>query len=806
MDRRTLLFILGFTVIFFLINQWFDHGRLQKEAPPLTQPATEVIVEGTPSAPQLLSPAELKQLQFVKLYEDIEFLKFATYGYFQDVNFLTLAWRKDPPKVLFAKNPEETVSNVFRLYLVKPPENIGDPIIYAIYPNQKIEIPYVPTEGEYSILLLYFKGETAYKIEGFSKGTKTITIPELPSEPALILFKYQKEYYSPYAVMSPSTKKVHYLDHFPTLLASSSVTYPEDADLSEDFKKQKYFVLENEYQQLVFTNVNGALAEINLPFRSEKNPSSVVLPIGFDRTMKKDYPYSDSFPLYSYQTINEAGKIVTIENPVKGGYYPLLRRNIFDWNTTYRIPPHYYALNIHWESSPPETFLFELKRFEKNLIEFESVQGNRRIIKTFTLPENPYLAPYCFDLTVKIEGDARGLTIIPGIPEVELISGSFVPTLKYNISKNQKDFVEDIKVPKDSITFSQLTPNWICNGNGFFGIILNPLTKILPGLRVHAVPGELVPSRITIIDALYHRYPADKYPGYEMDISLPSKSTTTKFRIFAGPFDQKILQRVDETFTDLKTGRSPNYIEAKSYHGWFAFISKPFAKFLFLLMNFFYQLTHSWGISIILLTIALRIMLYPLNSWSIKSTLKMQTIGPKVADLQEKYKKDPKRSQLEIMNLYRKEGVNPFGGCLPLIIQLPFLFGMLDLLKSSFELRGASFIPGWIDNLAAPDIVFSWKYPIIFVGNSFHFLPILLGIIMYIQQKYSSMRQVQTTLTDQQKQQRTMGNIMTIVFAVLFYHFPSGLNIYWISSTLLGIVQQWWIMKRKPTKLVSTKK
>lgn len=180
----------------------------------------------------------------------------------------------------------------------------------------------------------------------------------------------------------------------------------------------------------------------------------------------------------------------------------------------------------------------------------------------------------------------------------------------------------------------------------------------------------------------------------------------------------------------------------------------------------------------------------------------MQNVAPKVKALQDKYKKDPKRAQLEVMNLYRREGVNPFGGCLPLIIQLPFLFGMFDLLKSSFELRGASFIPGWIDNLAAPDVVFSWKYPIIFLGNSFHLLPILLGLIMYIQQKYSSMSQAQAhgPMTDQQKQQRSMGNIMTIVFTVLFYHFPSGLNIYWISSTLLGILQQWWIMKRQPMK------
>ena len=136
-------------------------------------------------------------------------------------------------------------------------------------------------------------------------------------------------------------------------------------------------------------------------------------------------------------------------------------------------------------------------------------------------------------------------------------------------------------------------------------------------------------------------------------------------------------------------------------------------------------------------------------------------------------------------------------GCLPLLIQMPFLIGMFDLLKSSFELRGVSFIPGWIDNLTAPDVLFTWNYPIVFFGTQFHVLPILLGVVMYIQQKFSStISKNQKILTDQQKQQKFMGNIMVIVFAVMFYHFPSGLNIYWLSSMLLGILQQWYMTKK----------
>ena len=129
------------------------------------------------------------------------------------------------------------------------------------------------------------------------------------------------------------------------------------------------------------------------------------------------------------------------------------------------------------------------------------------------------------------------------------------------------------------------------------------------------------------------------------------------------------------------------------------------------------------------------------------------------------------------MNLYRERGVNPVSGCLPLLIQMPFLIGMFDLLKSSFALRGAPFIPGWIDDLTAPDVLFRWNYPIFFIGNEFHFLPILLGlsdvssatILVYSSERSKSM-------TDQQRQQKAMGTMMTVVFAVMFYNFPSGLK------------------------------
>jgi YidC/Oxa1 family membrane protein insertase len=165
--------------------------------------------------------------------------------------------------------------------------------------------------------------------------------------------------------------------------------------------------------------------------------------------------------------------------------------------------------------------------------------------------------------------------------------------------------------------------------------------------------------------------------------------------------------------------------------------------------------------------------------------------------IQEKHKKDPRRAQLEVMAIYKESGINPMTGCIPMLLQMPFLMGMFYLLKSSFPLRGAPFIPGWIDDLAAPDILFSWGQPIWFVGNELHLLPILMGLSMYLQQKLTAPAAVPgEPETDAQKQQKMMGLMMSVVFVLLFYNFPSGLNLYFMFSTLLGIAQQWWMMKK----------
>lgn len=563
-------------------------------------------------------------------------------------------------------------------------------------------------------------------------------------------------------------------------------------------KEEAFYVIENEFQQLVFSTTGGCLTEINLPFKTKENQASSVNEIKLDRQIINSSKPNAFFPVKTY-TVFENGKIIKKQGSLSG-YNPLLRRKIVGSNEA--IPSKFYALNIISDNENIENAKFDVVKLQKDLIQFELVLTNRRIVKTYQFATD---APYVFDLTISIEGESKNLWLSSGVPEVELTSGRYEPILKMRTFKNQKSVVEKLSLPKTQTSISSIYPDWICNSNGFFGIIIDPLQEISAGYRIKYIDGQAFPTRLSLIDPQYHLYPANKYPGYEMFLPLKPVSEKTAFRIFAGPLAKDILNAIDATYSNAITGYYPDYKAALSFQGIFAFISEPFAKLMFILMQLFYKTTHSWGISIILLTLILRIMLYPLNAWAIKSQMKMQELGPKMQEIQKRFAKNPQKAKMEQMKLFREKGTNPLMGCFPLFIQLPFLIGMYDLLKSSFELRGTVFIPGWIDNLTSPDIVFSWNMPIPLIGTEFHALPIIMGLVMFLQSKFSSGSPKDVSqMTDQQRQQKAISTIMPVIFTVIFYKMPSGLNIYYLFFSLFGILQQWYMNKRTNKKLIKT--
>ncbi len=778
MDKRTIIFVLLVATTFFGLNFFFSYQRDEKNR--------EIIKQQDVKKKEKLAKlqeefkgrtVEASSLPIVKLETGSEII---AYGIDDNGSTLALAWDSTLPESLTVNGKPQILQTANVV--------LGGPVVYAPADFQNLTIATVPEIGAYDVQLVSFpKNNSPVVTLGVLKeGELEIPMGSL-NENALVLYKTPQGWLPLgfYEGRSGAFVELQMLPALTGLTQPLSISAPKEAVS----KEQKYYVLENAYQQLVFTNVGGALIEINLPFKSEEDPHSAVKEIGFDRQIAEQSPQNARFPAHPYYTPDskeehQPGKV--------GGYYPLLRRGIFN-NKPIEVAPQYYALNLVSDYPEMAELIYEVKEFTNDKIVFEATQPHRKITKIYTLAKGSGGAPYILDLALKIEGDSRGLWLTSGVPEVEIMSNHSSPQIQYRVNRKGKGDVEKLSLPKgrETVTVSSVYPDWVVNSNGYLGMILDPLDEIGAGYRASAIQGTTLPTRLTVIDPKYNPYPATKYPGYQVLMPIPAKSGTLNFRIYSGPFEEGVLKSVDKTYSDPATGYNPDYIACRTFYGWFSFISEPFAKILFVVMKFFHTLTHSWGFSIILLTIFLRLLLYPLNAWSIKSMRRMQQLSPQIQAIQQKYKKEPKKAQIEIMSLYREKKVNPFTGCIPIVIQIPFLIAMFDLLKSSFQLRGAVFIPGWINDLTAPDVLFQWKTPIFFIGNQFHLLPILLGIVMFFQQRLmSTAPKDPNKMTDQQRQQKTMGTVMTVVFMVMFYHFPSGLNLYWLSSMLLGILQQ----------------
>lgn len=210
-------------------------------------------------------------------------------------------------------------------------------------------------------------------------------------------------------------------------------------------------------------------------------------------------------------------------------------------------------------------------------------------------------------------------------------------------------------------------------------------------------------------------------------------------------------------------------LKAVVEYGFITFFAKP----LFYLLEWLHEITGNWGWAIVLLTIIVRIILYPLTHKGMVSMQKLKDIAPKLKEIQEKYKGDPQKMQLHMMELYKKHGVNPFGGCFPLLLQMPIFFAIYRVLYNAIELKGADWIL-WIDDLSAMDPYF--------------ILPIIMGATMFWQQKITP-----TTFTDPIQQK--IFTYMPLIFTIFFITFPAGLVLYWLVNNIASIIQQYIINK-----------
>ena len=276
-----------------------------------------------------------------------------------------------------------------------------------------------------------------------------------------------------------------------------------------------------------------------------------------------------------------------------------------------------------------------------------------------------------------------------------------------------------------------------------------------------------------------NKYQVD-YLTPEKEIKPKSISVNTNY-FFAGAKVLNILDRIND---ELKLDLFDRAID----FGWFYFITKP----MFYALKYCYDLVGNFGLSILIITILVKLLLYPLASKSFNSMSKMKKIQPQVTALREKYADDKMKQNQAIMDLYKKEKVNPAAGCLPMLIQIPIFFSLYKVLFITIEMHHAKFF-GWIKDLSAPDPtsifnlfgLINWTPPSFLIIGAW---PLIMAITMYLQQKFNP--------EPSDPVQAQMMKFLPLIFLFMFASFPSGLVIYWAWSNILSILQQYFIMRK----------
>ncbi|MCM8791865.1 MAG: YidC/Oxa1 family insertase periplasmic-domain containing protein [Candidatus Omnitrophica bacterium] len=252
---------------------------------------------------------------------------------------------------------------------------------------------------------------------------------------------------------------------------------------------------------------------------------------------------------------------------------------------------------------------------------------------------------------------------------------------------------------------------------------------------------------------------------YKKLLLSPQEKKELNFYIYLGPQNLEKISSLNNKWSQI------------IYYGFFNEISRPILG----LLKLFYKLLHNWGLAIICLSIFIYFLLYPLSLKQFTAMKKMQILQPQIEEIKKTYQKDSQRLNREILTLYRKEGVNPLGGCLPLILQIPIFFALYQGLIRFIEIKGKSFL--WIKDLAEPDKMI--KMIILGKQININILPVLLVLVMFFQQRKS-----QITSSIHLESQRMMSFVFPVILGMVFYSLPSALVLYWLINSILMYIFQ----------------
>lgn len=379
-------------------------------------------------------------------------------------------------------------------------------------------------------------------------------------------------------------------------------------------------------------------------------------------------------------------------------------------------------------------------------LSFESpVKGGVKVVKTYTFTRGSYVigvdtkidnvgtAPVTPTLYMELVRDSQPV-------ETPRFSHTFIgPAVYTNEHHFQKISFSDIDKNKQDYASSS-DNGWVAMVQHYFATAWIPKQGAKRDMYVEKIDPTLY--RVGVKEPL-----ATIAPGQSADVSA---------RLFAGPEEERMLE-----------GIAPGLELVKDY-GWVTIIAKP----LFWLLEKIHSVVGNWGWAIVLLTVLIKAVFFPLSAASYKSMARMKEITPRMQALRERFKSDPQKMNAALMELYKTEKVNPFGGCLPVVIQIPVFISLYWVLLSSVEMRGAPWIL-WIHDLSQQDPYF--------------ILPVLMAISMFLQTKLNP--------TPPDPVQAKMMMFMPIAFSVMFFFFPAGLVLYYVVNNVLSIAQQWYITR-----------
>jgi YidC/Oxa1 family membrane protein insertase len=376
----------------------------------------------------------------------------------------------------------------------------------------------------------------------------------------------------------------------------------------------------------------------------------------------------------------------------------------------------------------------------------DAEQGGVRLTKTFTFRRGDYVigvrhdvtnlgtAPVSPSLYLQLEHDGQK-------PENEkMFQSSYTgPTLYTSQDKYQKLTFEKIGKGTDEHS-TKATDGWIAISQHFFVSAFIPPEKQQRDIYTKALGNNLFAIG-TILP---------------LGTVQPGATVSNESRLYSGPQEERLLSSV-----------TPGLDLVRDY-AWAAIIAKP----IFAVMLWLHQMIGNWGWTIIAFTILIKLLFFPLSAAGYRSMAKMKTVTPKMQAIRERYKDDPAKMQQATMALYKTEKINPLGGCLPLIIQMPVFLALYWVLQAAVEMRGASW--GWIPDLTAKDPIY--------------ILPVLYVISMFITQKLNPQ--------PADPVQAKMMMFMPIAFGVMFFFFPSALVLYWVVNNLISMAQQYVITRK----------